>query len=146
MRHVSKPVNRTMNVSTVHKNNKQFFRFSFRLEQATITRETLQDKLEAAGKGALTAEERAEAAAFELSVEEDNVTNLEKELMKLREVQFRKKQVGLLFIFFVWYYISTISDFQMPKYLESDTDYLCWCAFNTRTHYMNERQPKVKNN
>nr|CAB3228550.1 coiled-coil domain-containing protein 39-like [Phallusia mammillata] len=63
-----------------------------KLEQATLTREALQDKLEAAGKGALTAEERAEAAAFELSVEEDNVTNLEKDLMKTREIQFRKKQ------------------------------------------------------
>ncbi|CAK8671416.1 unnamed protein product [Clavelina lepadiformis] len=63
-----------------------------KLTQATLIREELQEKLEAAGKGALSAEERAKLAAKMFVDEEEAVKELSKELTRMREVHFRKKQ------------------------------------------------------
>ncbi|XP_078482846.1 coiled-coil domain-containing protein 39-like [Ciona intestinalis] len=78
-----------MNVAQLRKEiiNKQD-----KLQQASITRSELQDKLEAAGRGALSAEQKAELAAQALMEEEENVKNLDRELTRMREIQFKKKQ------------------------------------------------------
>ena len=63
------------------------------MNSSIALREQLQNKLEAVGKGALSAEDRAAIADAAFAQEEEDVAALEATLRKTREIHFKKKQV-----------------------------------------------------
>jgi len=64
-----------------------------KLKSSISLREQLQGKLEAVGKGALSAEDRAAMADAAFAQEEEDVVQLEATLRKTREIHFKKKQM-----------------------------------------------------
>lgn len=63
-----------------------------KLQQATLTREQLQDKLAAANEGALSSEEQAAEADILLTREEEILKMMEQEIRLIRENHFKKKE------------------------------------------------------
>lgn len=66
------------------------------MKSSISLREQLQAKLEAVGKGALSAEDRAAIADAAFAQEEEDVIALEATLRKTREIHFKKKQVRIV--------------------------------------------------
>lgn len=71
---------------------KEIINKTMKLQQATQTREQLQDKLAAANQGVLSAEEEAAMAEQILGHEEEQIKTLDLELRRIRDVQFKKKE------------------------------------------------------
>ncbi|XP_039256465.2 coiled-coil domain-containing protein 39-like [Styela clava] len=65
---------------------------NLKLQQATLTREQLQDKLSAANQGVLSAEEQAALAEEMLNKEEESLKEFDQELRRIRDLHFKKKE------------------------------------------------------